>query len=74
MKINELESKILCHNKMSTSTALQKSRYVMMDNDIDRLQRHYSYTATNLQEELDKLQVVRGGGQSENTVIQKQMR
>lgn len=59
---------------MSTSTALQKSRYVMMDNDIDRLQRHYSYTATNLQEELDKLQVVRGGGQSENTVIQKQMR
>lgn len=50
--VNEIATNTFMHSKSHHSKALQRSRYVMIDDDVERLQEHYQRTSRNLQEEL----------------------
>ena len=71
--VNEIASTVFTHSKSHHAKALQRSRYVMIDDDVNRLQEHFQRTTRNLQEELQRLQVV-SGGHNEIQQLQKQMR
>ena len=71
--VNEIASNVFTHSKSHHSKALQRSRYVMIDDDVARLQEHYQRTTRNLQEELQRLQVA-SGGHNDIQQIQKKMR
>ena len=60
--VNEIESSIFSHDSSHYTQALQRSRYVMIDDDVERLQAHFDKTTENLKKELARLQVINVGG------------
>lgn len=52
--INEVETNIINHQNITNAMSLQRSRYVIIDEDVNSLQKHYTIQGKNQQRELEK--------------------